>query len=261
MGSRNEERPYCSRVCCAEAVKNALSIKALNPTTRVIILYRDMRMYGFLEEHYARARHAGIRFVRYEEKRKPQVSAANGALEVTAYSPVLRESVSFHPDLLVLSTATVPADTAQLAATLKVPRTTDGFFLEAHMKLRPVDFASEGIYLCGMAHSPKLIDESLSQASAAVSRACTILSRETIQVGGVVSVVDQEKCAACLSCVRVCPYNVPTINAEGAAEIEVAKCQGCGLCASECPAKAITLQHFTDEQIIARCEAISDDRY
>jgi heterodisulfide reductase subunit A len=261
VGSRNEERPYCSRVCCAEAVKNALSIKALNPTTRVIILYRDMRMYGFLEEHYARARHAGIRFVRYEEKRKPQVSAANGALELTAYNPVLRESVSFHPDLLVLSTATVPADTAQLAATLKVPRTTDGFFLEAHMKLRPVDFASEGIYLCGMAHSPKLIDESLSQAFAAVSRACTILSRETIQVGGVVSVVDQEKCAACLSCVRVCPYNVPTINAEGAAEIEVAKCQGCGLCASECPARAITLQHFTDEQIIAKCEAISDGRY
>jgi len=261
VGSRNEERPYCSRVCCAEAVKNALSIKALNPKTRVIILYRDMRMYGFLEEHYARARHAGVRFVRYEETRKPQVSAANGALELTAYNPVLRESVSFHPDLLVLSTATVPADTAQLAATLKVPRTTDGFFLEAHMKLRPVDFASEGIYLCGMAHSPKLIDESLSQAFAAVSRACTILSRETIQVGGVVSVVDQEKCAACLSCVRVCPYNVPTINAEGAAEIEVAKCQGCGLCASECPAKAITLQHFTDEQIIARCEAISDGRY
>jgi heterodisulfide reductase subunit A-like polyferredoxin len=261
VGSRNEERPYCSRVCCAEAVKNALSIKALNPKTRVIILYRDMRMYGFLEEHYARARHAGVRFVRYEETRKPQVSAANGALELAAYNPVLRESVSFHPDLLVLSTATVPADTVQLAATLKVPRTTDGFFLEAHMKLRPVDFASEGIYLCGMAHSPKLIDESLSQASAAVSRACTILSRETIQVGGVVSVVDQEKCAACLSCVRVCPYNVPTINAEGAAEIEVAKCQGCGLCASECPAKAITLQHFTDEQIIARCEAISDGRY
>jgi len=261
VGSRDEERPYCSRVCCAEAVKNALSIKALSPKTRVIILYRDMRMYGFLEEHYARARRAGIRFVRYEEKRKPQVSAADGALELTAYNPVLRESVSFHPDLLVLSTATVPADTAQLAATLKVPRTTDGFFLEAHMKLRPVDFASEGIYLCGIAHSPKLIDESLSQASAAVSRACTILSRETIQVGGVVSVVDQEKCAACLSCVRVCPYNVPTINVEGAAEIEVAKCQGCGLCASECPAKAISLQHFTDEQIIAKCEAISEGRY
>jgi len=261
VGSRDEERPYCSRVCCAEAVKNALSIKALSPKTRVIILYRDMRMYGFLEEHYARARRAGIRFVRYEEKRKPQVSAADGALELTVYNPVLRESVSFHPDLLVLSTATVPADTAQLAATLKVPRTTDGFFLEAHMKLRPVDFASEGIYLCGIAHSPKLIDESLSQASAAVSRACTILSRETIQVGGVVSVVDQEKCAACLSCVRVCPYNVPTINVEGAAEIEVAKCQGCGLCASECPAKAISLQHFTDEQIIAKCEAISEGRY
>ena len=261
VGSRNEERPYCSRVCCQEAVKNALAIKALNPDARVVILYRDMRMYGLLEEHYTRARRAGVHFMRYEETRKPQASAANGDLEVTAYSPVLRESVSFHPDLLVLSTATTPADTAGLAAALKIPRTTDGFFLEAHMKLRPVDFASEGIYLCGMAHSPKLIDESLSQASAAVSRACTILSRETIQVGGVVSVVDAEKCAACLSCVRVCPYNVPSINAEGAAEIEVAKCQGCGLCASECPAKAITLQHFTDEQIIAKVGAMSEESY
>jgi heterodisulfide reductase subunit A-like polyferredoxin len=258
VGSRNEERPYCSRVCCTEAVKNALSIKALNPATRVIVLYRDMRMYGFLEEHYTRARHAGIRFIRYEETRKPEVSAADNGLGLTVFSPVLREPVSFRPDLLVLSTAVVPADTAELAATLKVPRTTEGFFLEAHMKLRPVDFATEGIYLCGMAHSPKLIDESLSQASAAVSRACTVLSRETIQVGGVVSVVDGEKCAACLSCVRVCPYDVPKINAEGAAEIEVAKCQGCGLCASECPARAITLQHFTDEQILAKCRAASD---
>ncbi len=261
VGSRNEERPYCSRVCCQEAVKNALAIKALNPDARVVILYRDMRMYGLLEEHYTRARRAGVHFMRYEETRKPQASAANGDLEVTAYSPVLRESISFHPDLLVLSTATTPADTAALAAALKIPRTTDGFLLEAHMKLRPVDFASEGIYLCGTAHSPKLIDESLSQASAAVSRACTILSRETIQVGGVVSVVDAEKCAACLSCVRVCPYNVPSINAEGAAEIEVAKCQGCGLCASECPARAITLQHFTDEQIIAKVGAMSEESY
>jgi len=257
VGSRNQERPYCSRVCCAEAVKNALSIKARNPATRVTILYRDMRMYGLLEEYYTRARHAGIHFLRYDEGRKPEVSSANGALQVTVYNPVLREPVSFYPDLVVLSSATLPAETAHLAATLKVPRTTDGFFLEAHMKLRPVDFASEGMYLCGMAHAPKLIDESLSQASAAVSRACTVLSRDTIQVGGVVSVVDQEKCAACLSCVRVCPYDVPVINAEGAAEIEMAKCQGCGLCASECPAKAITLQHFTDAQIIARCEAIS----
>jgi heterodisulfide reductase subunit A-like polyferredoxin len=124
------------------------------------------------------------------------------------------------------------------------------------MKLRPVDFATEGMYLCGVAHAPKMIDECLSQAAAAVSRACTVLSKDQIYVGGIVSVVDQEKCAACLSCVRICPYNVPVINAEGAAEIETAKCQGCGLCASECPARAITLQHFTDQQIIAKSGAL-----
>ncbi|MGD0626203.1 MAG: FAD-dependent oxidoreductase, partial [Thermodesulfobacteriota bacterium] len=165
VGSRNEERPYCSRVCCAEAVKNALTIKSLNPGARVTILYRDMRMYSMLEEDYARARNAGVRFLRYEEERKPEVAQKDGKLEVTVYNPVLRENLSFHPDLLVLSAATIPADTAELASMLKVPRNADGFFLEAHMKLRPVDFASEGIYLCGMAHSPKMIDESLSQAA------------------------------------------------------------------------------------------------
>jgi heterodisulfide reductase subunit A-like polyferredoxin len=256
VGSRNEERPYCSRVCCAEAVKNALTIKSLNPRARVTILYRDMRMYSLLEEDYARARKAGIRFLRYEEDRKPEVFVRDGQLRVTVYNPVLRENLSFHPDLLVLSAATIPADTAELASMLKVPRNADGFFLEAHMKLRPVDFASEGIYLCGMAHSPKMIDESLSQAAAAVSRACTILAKDQIQVGGVVSVVDPEKCAACLTCVRVCPYNVPVINKEGVAEIEMAMCQGCGICASECPGKAIKLQHFTDEQIMAKCDVL-----
>ena len=258
VGSRNEERPYCSRVCCAEAVKNALRIKSLNPKARVVILYRDMRMYSLLEEHYARARKAGVIFLRYDEEHKPEVLIQDGKIRVAVYSPVLRENISFHPDLLALSAATVAADTAELASMLKVPRTADGFFLEAHMKLRPVDFASEGIYLCGMAHSPKMIDESLSQASAAVSRACTILAKDQIQVGGIVSVVDPEKCAACLTCVRVCPYNVPVINADGVAEIEVAKCQGCGICASECPGKAIKLQHFTDEQIMAKCGVLID---
>ncbi len=258
VGSRNEERPYCSRVCCAEAVKNALTIKALNPKARVVILYRDMRMYSMLEEHYARARKAGVLFLRYEEEKKPEVRIQDGKLEVFLYNPVLRENISFAPDLLILSAATVAADTAKLASMLKVPRTADGFFLEAHMKLRPVDFASEGIYLCGVAHSPKMVEESISQALAAVSRACTVLAKDQIYVGGVVSVVDPEKCAACLTCVRACPYNVPVINADGVAEIEIAKCHGCGICAAECPGKAITLQHFTDEQIMAKCDVLFD---
>ncbi|NWF54918.1 MAG: FAD-dependent oxidoreductase [Syntrophaceae bacterium] len=256
VGSRNEERPYCSRVCCAEAVKNALTLKAVNPKARVTILYRDMRMYGTLEEDYARARKAGIRFLRYEEDRKPEVLQKDGRLELTFFNPVLRETLTLRPDLLVLSAATVAADTAELASMLKVPRTSDGFFLEAHMKLRPVDFASEGLFLCGIAHSPKTIEESLSQASAAVARACTILAKDQIQISGVVSVVDPEKCAACLTCVRVCPYNVPVVNKDGVAEIEAAMCHGCGICASECPGKAIKLQHFTDEQVLAKCDVI-----
>jgi heterodisulfide reductase subunit A-like polyferredoxin len=258
VGSRNAERPYCSRVCCAEAVKNALTIKTLNPQARVVILYRDMRMYGLLEEHYARARREGVLFLRYDEEFPPQVGRRDGNLAVTFTNPVLRENLSFNPDWLVLSAATLAADTSELASRLKVPRTAEGFFLEAHMKLRPVDFATEGIYLCGVAHSPKLIAESLSQAAAAVSRACTILSKDQILVGGVVSVVDPKKCAACLTCVRVCPYEVPVINADGVAEIEAAKCQGCGICAAECPGKAITLQHFTDQQIMAKCDALLD---
>ncbi len=258
VGSRNEERPYCSRVCCASAVKNALKIKSLNPKARVKVLYRDMRTYGHLEEHYARARHAGVLFLRYEEDRKPVVNQKDGNLELSFYNPVLREDMTLRPDLLVLSAAILPSDTEELSKMLKCSRTTDGFFLEAHMKLRPVDFATEGIYLCGLAHAPKTIDESLSQAAAAVSRACTILSKDQIQVGGIVSVVDPDKCAACLTCVRACPYNVPVINAEGKAEIEVAKCQGCGICASECPGKAIKLQHFTDEQIMAKCAVLFD---
>jgi heterodisulfide reductase subunit A-like polyferredoxin len=166
--------------------------------------------------------------------------------------------MTFHPDLLALSTATVPSETHELASMLKVPQTAEGFFLEAHMKLRPVDFASEGLYLCGISHAPKMIDEALSQAWAAVSRACTVLSKDEIQVGGVVSVVDAERCAACLTCVRVCPYNVPVINKDGVAEIEIAKCHGCGICASECPGKAIMLQHFTDEQVMAKCDVLID---
>jgi heterodisulfide reductase subunit A-like polyferredoxin len=258
VGSRNEERPYCSRVCCASAVKNALKIKSLNPKARVKVLYRDMRMYGHLEEHYARARHAGVLFLRYEEDRKPVVNRKDGSLELSYYNPVLKEDMTLRPDLLVLSAAILPSETEELAGMLKCSRTTDGFFLEAHMKLRPVDFATDGIYLCGLAHAPKTIDESLSQAAAAVSRACTILSKDQIQVGGIVSVVDPDKCAACLTCVRACPYNVPVINAEGKAEIEMAKCQGCGICASECPGKAIKLQHFTDEQIMAKCAVLLD---
>jgi heterodisulfide reductase subunit A len=258
VGSRDEERPYCSRVCCAEAVKNALKIKQLNPQAQVYILYRDMRTYGLTEPYYAKARGEGILFVKYEPEGKPEVKRAGESLWVSFLDPILKERIELQPDLLVLSAATVPSETSELARMLKVPRTAEGFFLEAHMKLRPVDFASEGIYLCGVAHSPKTIEESLSQASAAVARACTVLSKDQIQVGGVIAVVDSKKCAACLTCVRVCPYEVPVINVDGVAEIERVKCQGCGTCVAECPGRAIELMHFREAQLEAKSRALME---
>jgi heterodisulfide reductase subunit A-like polyferredoxin len=168
----------------------------------------------------------------------------------------VKEKVVIEPDLIVLSSATVPRENKELATLMKVPRTAEGFYLEAHMKLRPVDFASDGIYLAGSAHAPKLISESIAQAYAAVARACTILSKENLLVGGVVAVVDAERCAACLTCVRVCPYEVPAVNVRGEAEIDIVKCKGCGTCAAECPARAIDLMHYRGSQIEAKIEAL-----
>jgi heterodisulfide reductase subunit A len=256
VGSRNEERPYCSRTCCATAVKNALKIKELNPNAQIFILYRDMRTYGLLESYYTKARNEGIMFIKYEPEEKPEVKKDGPNLSVSFLDRILKERMEIKPDLIVLSAATIPRENEELATMLKVPRTAEGFFLEAHMKLRPVDFATDGLYLAGAAHGPKLISESISQASAAVARACTILSKEKMLVGGVVAVVEGERCAACLTCVRVCPYSVPVINAKGEAEIDLVKCKGCGSCAAECPARAIELMHFRDRQLQAKCQAL-----
>ncbi|MFH1625424.1 MAG: CoB--CoM heterodisulfide reductase iron-sulfur subunit A family protein [Pseudomonadota bacterium] len=256
VGSRTEERPYCSRVCCSEAIKNSLKLKELNPSLNIYILYRDIRSYGLMEDYYTLARKKGIKFIRYDLNTKPVVTVEGGGLSVDVRDPALGEDLSLSPDLIVLSSATIPRDNEELATLLKVSRTPEGFFLEAHMKLRPVDFATDGIYVCGLAHSPKHISECISQSYAASARASTILSQKTIHVGGVVAKVNGELCAACLTCVRVCPYEVPFINDDGVAEINVAKCQGCGTCASECPAKAIELEHFRDEQLLAKCNAL-----
>jgi heterodisulfide reductase subunit A-like polyferredoxin len=248
---------YCSRICCSVAVKNAIKIKELHPQASVTILYKDMRTYGFKEAFYTQAREKGILFVRFDEKKKPSVSLTNGQLSVQIEDPMLHLPLTLHPDLLVLSEAVVPNEgSKELANLFKFPLTLDGFFLEAHVKLRPVDFATDGLYLCGMAHYPKSINETISQAEAASARAATILSQEALQVGGVVAVVEGERCAACLTCVRVCPYSVPVINAKGEAEIDLAKCKGCGSCAAECPARAIELMHFRDSQLWAKSQAL-----
>jgi heterodisulfide reductase subunit A-like polyferredoxin len=256
VGSREKDRPNCSRTCCATAVKNALKIKELNANANISILYRDIRTYGLAESYYAKAREQGIMFIRYEPEEKPEVKKDEQGLTVSFLDRILRERMEINPDLLVLSAATIPRENEELATMLKVPRTMEGFFLEAHMKLRPVDFATDGMYLAGGAHGPKLISETITQASAAASRACTILSKEKMLVGGVVAVVEGERCAACLTCVRVCPYEVPVINVKGEAEIDLAKCKGCGSCAAECPARAIELMNFRDPQLWAKCQAL-----
>ncbi len=256
VGSRNEERPYCSRICCSTAIKNAISLKEQRPNADVVILFRDIMTYGFLEKYYLRARSLGISFMRFEKASPPIVNNNAGALSIACYDPSIGEEVSFETDLLALSCAIVPRDTDSLATLLKVPRTIEGFFLEAHMKLRPVDFATDGMFLAGLCHSPKNIRESIAQAEAAVARGLTILSKDQIAAGGIVAKVEPEKCAACLTCVRVCPYSVPVINEKGEAEIDISKCKGCGTCVAECPAKAIDLMHYRDAQIIGKAKAL-----
>ncbi len=257
VGSRNEENPNCSRICCQGAVKHALELKKLNPDMDVVILYRDMRTYGVLEDYYTQARQNGVLFVRFDAKNPPEVAlGGEWPLSVSFMDHVLRRPVKMISDAVILSAATLPEENDELAALLKVPRNPEGFFMEAHVKLRPVDFASDGIYLCGTAHGPKLIPETIAQSMAAAARAASFLSAKDVTVGGVVAQVEPKLCAACLLCVRACPYGVPVINDQDVSEINEALCQGCGICVSECPAKAIRLGHYTDDQIMIKVDAL-----
>jgi len=256
VGSRNEEFPNCSRVCCQTAIKNALHIKELNPEANVYILYRDIRTYGFLEDYYREARSKGILFFRYKQEEPPQVQATNGRMQVTLKDHVLQREIKIPADILALSAGMRAADTEELASIVKLARTPDNFFMEAHVKLRPVDMASDGIFVCGTAHSPKLITESISQAMAAAARAATFLAQPEITLSVVTAKVDADRCAACLICVRSCPYNVPKINKDGVSEIDPALCRGCGICSAECPAKAIELNWYEDDQVLSKVEAL-----
>jgi len=256
-GSRNDELKYCSRTCCGQALKNAVALKKRQPDTDIVILYRDIRTYGFMEKLYKEARAKGIRFVPYKPDNKPVVARDGKDLRCDIFEPGLNTVVTVRPDLVVLAPGTVPSDTARaLGLLLKVPVNEDGFFVETHAKLGPVDFPTQGIYLCGGAHSPKAIDEAICQAQGAVARAATILSRANLMAGGVVAAVDQDKCAACLTCVRICPYGVPAIDASGKAVIEPVQCHGCGSCAGECPNKAIELQHYKDHQVLEKIRSL-----
>jgi heterodisulfide reductase subunit A len=237
VGSRNDERPYCSRICCSVAVKNALAIKEQYPDANVFVLYRDIRTYGFRETYYQKAREAGVLFIRYDRDEPPSVTDENG-LVVMVNSPDFPEPIEIEADNIILSTGIEACpDSKRLSDMIN-------FYVEAHMKLRPVDFATEGIFLCGLAHSPKCIDENISQARAAAARAATVLSKTHLDVSAQVSYIEQDKCISCMTCVTVCPYNAPFCNPDGKAQIEAAMCMGCGICAGECPARAVQLCHF-----------------
>ena len=258
VGSRDQQRPYCSRVCCTQAVKNALKIKENNPDANIYILYRDIRTYGFREEYYRKAREQGVIFIRYEEMEKPRVEEADGRLRVLVKDQVLGETLRIDTDILVLSSAIVPpAGNRDLAQMLKVPLNDDDFFLEAHVKLRPVDFATDGVFVCGLAHAPKAVEETVAQASAAASRAATILSKSFIKVEGKVASVCESRCTGCGMCEAVCPYNAVKVDPERmVAAVNEALCKGCGACSATCRSAAIDVRGFTDNEILAAVEAI-----
>ena len=256
VGSRNQDFPNCSRICCQSAVKNALHVKELNPSAEVYVLYRDMRTEGELEYYYSEARRQGVHFLNFSKEEPPEVTLMRNNLRVTYKDQALQEQVTLPADLLVLSAGARPSESAELGSILKLPQNKDGYFMEAHVKLRPVDMANEGVYVCGMAHGPKLLSETIAQAMAASSRAVTFLSQSELTLSVVTAKVDQERCASCLICVRVCPYGVPRINKEGVSEIDEALCRGCGICAAECPAKAIELNWYEDEQVMSKVDAL-----
>jgi len=264
VGSRNGEHPYCSRICCSQAVKNALKIKELSPETDVYVLYKDMRTYGFLEDYYREAASKGVLFISYDDENKPKLIQEDGKLKLAVWEPVIKTWIPIEPDLLALSVATLPnPDNEHIAKMLKVPLSKDKFFLEAHMKLRPVDFATEGIFLCGLAHWPKSIEESISQACAAAARAITILSKEALEVEGAIANVNEDFCSGCRICESVCAYNaieMKEVDGKLTAHVLEALCKGCGVCGSSCPTGAISMLNFTDDQILAQVRAALEER-
>ena len=256
VGSREPQRQYCSRVCCTHSIENALELKKLNPDMNVYILYRDIRTYGEKEYLYRQAREQGVIFIRYSLNNKPVVSVDGDAVKVTVTDHVLGRPMELSADMVALATAIIPYGDEKLANFFKVPMNEDGFFIEKHAKLGPSEFATDGTFLCGMAHYPKPIDESIAQAKAASSRAVTLLSQKTIFSSGNVAQVDPMKCAACGVCVSVCPYSAPSFMTEGRfagkAEINPVLCKGCGLCVASCRSGAIHLKGFDTDQIFSQ---------
>ena len=265
VGCRNEERNYCSRICCSESVKNALKLKELNPQMDIYILFRDVRTYGFKEDYYREAASKDVKFIRYEPQDKPQVEPGESedgrpVLKVTAIDYVLGNKLEIDADIIALAAAVIPsAVTKEVAGLFKVTLSPDGFFKEAHVKLRPVEFATDGVYLCGMAHYPKFIQETINQAYGAAGRVLTLLSHDIVVASGSVCEVDEKRCMGCGACVAVCTYGALELRdtKQGKkAVVNPVLCKGDGLCNAKCPTGAISLKHYTDEELLSEIDAL-----
>jgi heterodisulfide reductase subunit A len=264
VGCRNEDRDYCSRVCCSHAIKNALTLKEINPEMAIYILFRDMRMYGFKEDYYREAADKDVTFIQYDPEDGPQVEAAtneagNPCVRVSVPDPILGSRIELDADILSLAAAVVPSpQTKEIAGLFKVTLNPDGFFKEAHVKLRPVEFAAEGVYLCGMAHYPKHIEETINQAYGAAGRALTLLSHDTVVASGSVCEVKEHDCVSCGACITSCTYDAIEFRdtPKGLkAWVNPILCKGDGVCCTKCPTNAIALKHFTDEALLSQIDA------
>ena len=260
-GSRGEDLNYCSKVCCNHAIKNILKIKEINPDSQIIVLYRDMRTYGFAEDSYLEARKKGVIFIPYEVDRRPVVTSQGTNVQVDFFDSIMQEEVSMTPDLVTLSVGIVPDGTAELSKMLKLPTTANGFFLEAHVKLRPVEAAVGGVYICGLAHAPKPVEETIAQAQAAAAKAAIPLVKGVVTVDPIVSSVEQDNCIGCGICTSLCPYGaiiMEKVDKKRKARTISASCKACGICASRCPTFAISMGGFTNEQLISQIEAFGN---
>jgi len=262
VGSREPDRPYCSKVCCTHTMVSALELKELNPEMNVVVLYRDIRTYGQREDLYREARRRGVIFIRYTLEQKPVVEKEGDIISMTVRDPILDRNILIHPDLVILAAAIVPRDNTALAQMFKLSLNEDGFFMEAHAKLRPVEFATEGVFLAGMAHYPKPIEESIAQAKAAASRASVVLSKEELTVEGVVSHVNEYYCLGCGLCEEACPFGaISLMESEGGGKVsrvQAALCKGCGACSVACPTGAASVFHYDDGEVLSMVEAALD---